>query len=99
MLRVEVAYVGPEGQFLVPLELADGATAGDAICASNLAPRIVAVTIGDDSVGIWSKPCTLATPLRDGDRVEIYRPLRADPKEIRRLRAKAQLHKKGDGGR
>ena len=93
-MRVEVAYVGPEGQFLLPVELPDAATVGDAIRVSGIAPRITAVAIGDDNVGIWSKPCALATTLRDGDRVEIYRPLQADAKEIRRRRAAQQLKKK-----
>ena len=93
-MRVEVAYVGPEGQFLLPVELEDGATVGDAIRDSAIAPRITAVAIGDDNVGIWSKPCPLATTLREGDRVEIYRPLQADPKEIRRRRAAFQQPKR-----
>lgn len=89
-LRAEVAYVGPEGQFLLAVEVPDGATAGDAIRASGIAARLPGVAIDDAHVGVWSKPCGLAAVLHDGDRVEIYRPLQADPKEIRRRRAEEQ---------
>ena len=89
-ISVEVAYAGPEGQFLVRVEVPDGATTGDAIRASGLAARWPSVDIGERNVGIWSRVCGLAAPLRDGDRVEIYRPLVADPKETRRKRAEEQ---------
>jgi uncharacterized protein len=89
-LDVEVAYAGPEAQILVRVTLPDGATSGDAIRAAGVAARLPGVEIGERNVGIWSRVCGLAAPLRDGDRVEIYRPLVADPKDARRRRAEEQ---------
>ncbi len=89
-LAVEVAYAGPEGQWLVRLALDDGATVADAIVASGLAATVPSLVIEGGRVGIWSQPTTLAAKLIDGDRVEIYRALEADPKESRRRRAETQ---------
>jgi putative ubiquitin-RnfH superfamily antitoxin RatB of RatAB toxin-antitoxin module len=86
-MRVEVAYAGPEGVAVVGVELADGASVGDAIEASALVPRLglVDAALG---VAIFGQAVTRATPLRPGDRVELLRPLRADPKDARRRRAR-----------
>lgn len=89
-IAVEVAYVAPGVEFLVRVALEEGATAGDAIAASRLREAVPGIAIDDALVGIWSKPCGLSAPLRDGDRVEVYRPLAADPKDARRQRAIAQ---------
>lgn len=88
MLAIEVAYVGPQGQWLVELRLAEGACVADAIAASGLALRVPGLHVDDGHVGIHAQRVTLATALADGDRVEIYRPLQADPKEARRRRAR-----------
>jgi putative ubiquitin-RnfH superfamily antitoxin RatB of RatAB toxin-antitoxin module len=85
-IRVEVAYAEPDRQFLRALELDAGATVADAIAASGLACELPLVA-DDVTVGIWSKPCTRDRVLQDGDRIELYRPLKADPKEARRRRA------------
>lgn len=85
-IRVEVAYAEPQRQFLRAIDLAPGATVADAINASNLESDF-AIDAGALASGIWSKPVSRDTLLRDGDRVELYRPLRADPKESRRRRA------------
>jgi putative ubiquitin-RnfH superfamily antitoxin RatB of RatAB toxin-antitoxin module len=87
-MRVEVCYAGPEGQFILPLELAPGATLGEAVAASGLRERVRGLRVDDQHVGVFSRPCTLATTLRDGDRVEVYRPLRIDPREARRERVR-----------
>ena len=89
-LRVEVAYAGPEGQWLLPLELDPGATIADAIAASGIEAQVPGLRAADGRVGVYSQPRALGDALRDGDRVEIYRPLMADAKEIRRRRAKEQ---------
>ena len=70
------------------LELADGATVGDAIAAAALARRFPGLDVDALEVGVWSRPCDRSTPLRDGDRVELYRPLQADAKAQRRARAR-----------
>lgn len=78
-LHIEVVQALPDQQRLVALELAAGATVRMALAAAGLPfPH---------AVGIHGMRASLDTPLADGDRVEIYRPLRADAKESRRRRA------------
>jgi len=83
---VELAYAEPLRQFLRRFELPAGATVADAIAASGV-EQSFGIDAGALGAGIWSKPVTRDAALRDGDRVELYRPLRADPKEARRRRA------------
>jgi len=86
-MQVEVAYARPDRQILLPVEVAEGATVGEAIRASGILAKCPEIDLAAATVGIFSKPCTLDRRLRPGDRVEIYRPLVADPKEARRSRA------------
>lgn len=86
VVRVEVAYAEASRQFLKRVELAAGATVADAIEASGIA-REFGIDAAALDVGIWSRPAARDRALRDGDRVELYRPLRIDPKEARRRRA------------
>lgn len=87
MPRAEVCYAGPEGQFLLPVDVPAGATLADAIEASGIRARAPGLVVDDRHVGVFSKPRPLSTPVAEGDRVEIYRPLRIDPREARRERA------------
>lgn len=82
-LRVEVCYALAERQTLVPLDLPMGATAGEALSASG-----VQTGNGTPAIAIFGHPVAAATPLKDGDRVDVLRPLAADPKETRRIRAR-----------
>lgn len=93
-IAVEVAYVAPDASYLVPLALPVGATVADAWTASGLAQRVPGLVATDANVGIFSKSCAMGTVLREGDRVEIYRPLLADPKDTRRVRAALQKKKR-----
>ncbi len=87
-IRVEVAYAKPEEQVLISVEVLEGITAQQAIEKSNILELFPEIDLGQgNKIGIFSKPCALNTPLREGDRVEIYRPLIADPKQIRKQRA------------
>lgn len=88
MITVEVAYARPEEQALIAVELDAGARLRDAIEASGIRRRFPEIDLATQSVGVFGRPCALEDDLRDGDRVEIYRPLIADPKEMRRRRAK-----------
>jgi putative ubiquitin-RnfH superfamily antitoxin RatB of RatAB toxin-antitoxin module len=88
-IDVEVAYAEPERQFLRRITLDAGATIADAIAASRLEAEL-GIDASSLACGIWSKPKARDTPLADGDRVEVYRPLLADPKEARRRRATRQ---------
>lgn len=85
-IHVEVAYAEPGRQFLRRVQLQDGARVTDAIAASAI-EREFGIDASALAVGIWSRSTTRDALVRDGDRVEIYRPLKTDPKEARRLRA------------
>jgi putative ubiquitin-RnfH superfamily antitoxin RatB of RatAB toxin-antitoxin module len=87
LLEVEVAYALLERQFLKAIKLERGATVREAIVASGVLSEFPQIDLESVSVGIFSKRITLDTPLSDGDRVEIYRPLLVSPTEARRLRA------------
>ncbi|HKS34151.1 MAG TPA: RnfH family protein [Enterobacteriaceae bacterium] len=86
-IRVEVAYALPEKQYLQPVTLEEGATVEQAIQASGLLSLRTDIDLARNKVGIFSRPAKLQDTLQDGDRVEIYRPLTADPKALRRMRA------------
>ena len=86
-IRVEVLFaVAPHRIDHQSLELPDGATLADALRASGLAQRHPAALIDTLVPGIWGKAAAPDARLRDGDRVELYRPLLVDPKEARRQR-------------
>lgn len=85
-IRVELIYATVESQPLLQFELPTGATVADAIeHARTMGLPEVAL---EGNVGIFARACTLTEVLRDGDRVEIYRALIADPKTQRRERAR-----------
>jgi putative ubiquitin-RnfH superfamily antitoxin RatB of RatAB toxin-antitoxin module len=84
-MRVEVIYALPQKQERVLLDLPPDSTVQDALQASGLLQRLPQIEFG--RLGVWGRPVTAETRLRDRDRVEIYRPLIADPKEVRRERA------------
>lgn len=86
-MRIEVAYANPEEQALLALDMPEGATVEAAIRASGLLRRFPEIDLEQNKVGIFGKLCKLDQSLKPGDRVEIYRPLFADPKEARRSRA------------
>jgi putative ubiquitin-RnfH superfamily antitoxin RatB of RatAB toxin-antitoxin module len=88
-IDVEGAYAERDRQFLRRLRLPAGATIADAIVAAGLEAEL-GIDASPLAAGIWSKPKPRETPLADGDRVELYRPLLADPKEARRRRATRQ---------
>ncbi len=97
-LAVEVVYALPHEQTLLKVQLAEGATVEDAIRASGVLAAHPEIDLGKNKVGIFSKLVKLDEKVRDRDRVEIYRPLIADPKEVRRKRAEeGKVTKKGGG--
>ena len=85
--QVAVSYATPIQEFLQPLEVEPGTTIGQAIEASDVLAAFPDINLVTQPVGIFAKKKTLETTLRDGDRIEIYRPLVADPKDSRRKRA------------
>ncbi|MFN3545476.1 MAG: RnfH family protein [Thiobacillus sp.] len=97
-IRVEVVYALPHEQTLLQVQLAEGATVEDAIRASGVLHAHPEIDLAKNKVGIFSKLVKLDEKVRDRDRVEIYRPLIADPKEVRRKRAEeGKVTKKGGG--
>lgn len=86
-IKVEVAYALPERQYLYQVTLPAGATLEQAIAASGILDVRHDIDLSKNNVGVFSRPATLDARLNDGDRVEIYRPLLIDPKELRRQRA------------
>jgi len=86
-LQVAVSYATPREEFLHPLRVAPGTTIGQAIECSGVLARFPEINLVTQPVGIYGKKKTLDTVLREADRIEIYRPLVADPKDSRRKRA------------
>ena len=89
MIKVEVAYALPTEQKIISLQVEEGTTAYEAVARSKIVDLFPQIDINNDSMGIFSRAITdpKAEILREGDRVEIYRPLIADPKEVRAKRA------------
>ncbi len=97
-IDVEVVFALPEQQPILRVQLAEGATVEDAIRASGVLDNFPEIDLSTNKVGIFSKLVKLDETVRDRDRVEIYRPLIADPKAVRRKRAEeGKITKKGGG--
>ena len=85
-MRVSVAIAWPERQEVIDLDLPEGSTVADALArAQELLPG---ADLRSMRTGVWSHPCPLEHRLREDDRVELYRPLVADAKQMRRARAR-----------
>jgi len=97
-LTVEVAYALPEAQWLLELHVPAGTTARQAVELSGLLKERPEIDLQHADLGIFGKATPPNQVLRDKDRVEIYRPLIADPKEVRRLRAQEGKRMKKGGG-
>jgi len=87
MLRVEIVYALRDRQVLLAFEVEGGTTARQAVERSGILQRFPEIDLAQAGLGIFGRVVSPDTPLRDGDRVEIYRPLVADPKDTRRTRA------------
>jgi len=87
MVNVEVAYAKPEQQVIVTVAMEEGATVEAAIKTSGLLELFPEIVLSELKAGIFGVACKLDQLVREGDRVEIYRPLVHDPKEARRQRA------------
>lgn len=95
-INIEVVYALPQRQDLVQLKLPAGSTVQQALNASGLLQKYPDIDPAKNKLGIFGKLSKPDAALRDRDRVEIYRPLIADPKEVRRKRAdEGKTMKKG----
>lgn len=98
-IPVELTYALPDQQLLLAIEVEQGTTAGELIEISGILEQFPKIEIGKiNKIGIFGKLTKEATVLREKDRVEIYRPLIADPKEVRRRRAAEGKRMKKGGG-
>lgn len=97
-INVEVVYALPHEQALLKVQVPENSTVADAIRFSGILDKYPDIDISKNKLGIFGKLSKADAILRDKDRIEIYRPLIADPKEIRRQRAEeGKAMKKGGG--
>lgn len=97
-IKVEIAYALPQEQVILSLAVAPGTTIQQAIEQSSMLKKFPDIDLARNKLGIFGKLSKPETVLRDRDRVEIYRPLIADPKEVRKKRAEeGKVMKKGAG--
>ncbi|MGC9457014.1 MAG: RnfH family protein [Halothiobacillaceae bacterium] len=94
MIRVEVAYARPDEQVILPLDVPEGTTLEQAVMQSGIQQRFPEIDLARNKAGIFGKVAPADRVLRPRDRVEIYRPLIADPKAVRRERAQKAAPKK-----
>lgn len=98
MINIEVVYALPNEQILLKRQVPEGTTVAEAIHASGVLGKHPEIDLAANKLGIFGKLAKADTVLRDKDRIEIYRPLIADPKEVRRKRAEeGKVMKKGGG--
>jgi len=90
-IAVEVVFGRPDAQTLVALSLQQGATVASAIASSGLAENYPDESFADLPTGIWGRIVDKECILKDGDRVEVYRPLQLEPRESRRRLAQLGL--------
>ena len=95
---IEVIYALPEEQELITLDVEQGTTAEQAVKLSGVLEKFPEIDLEKNKLGIFGKAVKADEVLRDKDRVEIYRPLIADPKESRRKRAEKKEAKTTKGG-
>lgn len=97
-IKIEVVYALPHEQTLLKLEVPPESTIADAIKLSGLLEKYPEIDLTKGKFGLYGKLSKADTVLREKDRIEIYRPLIADPKEVRRKRAEeGKVMKKGGG--
>lgn len=97
-ITVEVAYALPNEQLIIPIKVQENTTAQEAIIASGIIAKFPEIDLNINKIGIFGKLTKLETKLRHLDRVEIYRALIADPKEVRKQRAADGKIMKKSGG-
>lgn len=87
LINIEIAYALPTQQTLLALQMEPGLSVEEIIQRSGILDTHQDIDLKANKVGIWSRTCKLRDIPKNGDRIEIYRPLIADPKESRRRRA------------
>ena len=87
MIRIEIAYALRDRQSLIAMEMEEGGTVEEAIRRSGMLAEFPEIDLRRAKVGIFGRRVSLGAPVRNGDRLEIYRPLIVEPKQGRRERA------------
>ncbi len=83
-MKIQVVYATPQRQAVIGVDLPDGATVRQAIDKSGILARFPEIDLTTQKVGVYNKVAALDAVLEDGARVEIYRPITADPKTVKR---------------
>ncbi len=97
-INVELVYALPQEQALLKFKVPKGTRVADAVQLSGILAKFPEIDLGKNKLGIFGKLAKPDAELRELDRIEIYRPLIADPKEVRRKRAEeGKVMKKGGG--
>ena len=96
--KIEIAYATPQKQIILEREVDAGSHARDAVKASGIDQHFPEIDLDSCDIGVFGKAVADDYEVIDGDRIEIYRPLIADPKEVRRQRAARGLKMKKGGG-
>lgn len=96
-ISVEVAYALPDKQAIIELEVPEGTTAIEAARQSGITQKFEGIDLDNAKLGIYARVVSSSQVLREGDRVEIYRPLIADPKDVRKARAARAKERRGKG--
>lgn len=99
MITIEVAYALPNEQTLLAFEVEQDTTIKEAIMHSGILEKYPVIDVENVKVGIFGKLKKMSDKVREKDRIEIYRPLIADPKEVRKKRAAAGKKMKKGGGK
>lgn len=92
-MNIGVCYADSDRQLWLRLEVPEGVTVGDAIEHSGLLGRFPEIDLAKQKVGIFGRIVKLDSQVQEGDRIEIYRPITADPKSVKRRKIKSE-----DGG-
>ena len=82
-MKIQVVYANPARQFWVHVEVPEGTTVREAVMRSDVLRQFPEIDLEQQKLGIFGKLTPLDSPLTDGDRIEIYRPLIADPKLVK----------------
>ncbi len=98
-ITVEIAYATPERQVILELQVADAAVPREVVANSNIDTYFPEIDKQLCDIGIFGKAIRPGQTLENGDRIEIYRPLLADPKEVRKRRAAEGMRMKKGGGK
>jgi putative ubiquitin-RnfH superfamily antitoxin RatB of RatAB toxin-antitoxin module len=96
-IKVEVSYALPHKQVILEVEVPEGTSALEAARQSGVTDKFEGIDLDNAKLGIFGKVISPKAVLKAGDRVEIYRPLIADPKEVRKARAARAKERRAQG--